>query len=468
MVIHMFKKYIGDKKFYKMVLTIAIPIMVQNGITNFVGFLDNIMIGQVGTDQMSGVSIVNQLMFVFNICIFGIVSGAGLFGAQFYGKGDHKGLRDTFRFRFIICMIAGVVAILLFIAKGEALISLYLHEGSATGNMLSTLQYGQDYLLVMMIGIIPFALAQIYSSTLRETGETVLPMIAGICAVFVNLILNYILIFGKLGAPALGVAGAAIATVVSRFIECGIIIIWTHTHQERNQFIHHAYRTFRIPVTLAKQIVLKGAPLMVNEALWASGMAVLLQCYSNRGLAVVAGMNISNTINNVFNIVYIALGDSVAIIIGQLLGANKMEEAKEKDTKLIFFSTASCFVVGTIMVILAPLFPAIYNTTDEVKTLATQFIRVMAICMPLCGFLHASYFTIRSGGKTIITFIFDSCYVWVISIPFAYVLTHFTAWSIVPIFFICQSLDFFKCILGYILVKKGIWINNIVNETSGK
>ncbi|MDD2972072.1 MAG: MATE family efflux transporter [Lachnospiraceae bacterium] len=460
----MFRKFIGDKHFYKMVLTIAIPIMVQNGITNFVGFLDNIMIGQVGTDQMSGVAIVNQLMFVFNICIFGIVSGAGLFGAQFYGKGDHKGLRDTFRFRILICILAGILSIVLFLSRGSALISLYLHEGSETGNIAATLQYGQEYLLVMVIGLIPFALTQAYSSVLRETGETVIPMLAGISAVFVNLILNYILIFGKFGAPALGVTGGAIATVISRFLECAIIIIWTHTHQERNQFIRDAYRSFRLPLPLTKQIIIKGTPLMINEALWASGMAVLLQCYSNRGLAVVAGMNISNTINNVFNIVYIALGDSVAIIIGQLLGANKMEEAKEKDTKLIFFSTASCFVVGAIMVVLAPLFPSIYNTSDEVKTLATQFIRVMAVCMPLCGFLHASYFTIRSGGKTIITFIFDSCYMWVISIPFAYVLTHFTPLAIVPLFFICQSLDLFKCVLGYILVKKGIWLNNIVDQ----
>ena len=462
----MLKKFIGDKRFYKMVLTIAIPIMIQNGITNFVGFLDNIMIGQIGTDQMSGVSIVNQLMFVFNICIFGIVSGAGIFGAQFYGKGDQEGLRDTFRFRFIVCIIASIGALVLFCAKGTALISLYLHEGSQTGNMASTLQFGEQYLLVMVIGLIPFAITQAYSSVLRETGETIIPMISGICAVLVNLTLNYILIFGKLGAPALGVIGAAIATIISRFVECSIIIIWTHTHTERNRFIQHAYRTFRIPATLAKQIIIKGSPLMINEALWASGMATLLQCYSNRGLAVVAGMNISNTINNVFNIVYIALGDAVAIIIGQLLGANKMEEAKEKDTKLIFFSTASCFVIGSIMILLAPLFPAIYNTSDEVKVLATQFIRIMAICMPLCGFLHASYFTIRSGGKTIITFIFDSCFVWVITIPIAFVLTHFTNLHIVPLFFICQAIDIFKCILGFVLVKKGVWINNIVDESA--
>ena len=462
----MIHKFIGDRKFYKMVLTIAIPIMIQNGITNFVGFLDNIMIGQVGTDQMSGVSIVNQLMFVFNVCIFGIISAAGIFGAQFYGKGDHEGLRDTFRFRFIVCILAGVLAILLFITKGDTLISLYLHEGSATGNIQNTLQFGKKYLLVMMAGLIPFAIGQAYSSTLRETGETILPMIAGIIAVFVNLILNYILIFGNFGAPALGVSGAAMATIISRFIECAIIVAWTHYNVERNRFIHQAFKTFRIPTPLIKQIIIKGLPLMLNEALWASAMAIMLQSYSNRGLAVVAGMNISNTINNVFNVVYIALGDSVAIIVGQLLGANKMKEARETDTRLIFFSVSSCIVIGIIMALCAPLFPAIYNTTDEVRSLATQFIRIIALCMPICAFLHSSYFTLRSGGKTIITFVFDSGFAWAISIPAAFILIHYTTLSIVPLYLICQLLDILKCILGFILVKKGVWLHNIVTSNS--
>lgn len=203
---------------------------------------------------------------------------------------------------------------------------------------------------------------------------------------------------------------------------------------------------------------------MLNEALWASAMAIMLQSYSNRGLAVVAGMNISNTINNVFNVVYIALGESVAIIIGQLLGANKMKEARETDTRLIFFSVSSCIVIGIIMALCAPLFPAIYNTTDEVRSLATQFIRIIALCMPICAFLHSSYFTLRSGGKTVITFIFDSGFAWVVSIPAAFILIHYTTFPIVPLYLLCQLLDILKCILGFVLVKKGVWLHNIVTS----
>lgn len=459
------KRFIGNKAFYRMVLAISIPIMVQNGITNFVSLLDNIMIGMVGTEQMSGVAIVNQLLFVFNISIFGIVSGAGIFGAQYFGGSNYEGVRHTFRFKIFGCILMIVAAILIFLTFGENLISMYLHGEGNEVELSTALEHGQRYLFVMLLGIIPFGIEQVYVSTLRECGETVVPMKAGIVAVLVNLVLNYILIFGKLGAPVLGVVGAAVATVISRYIEAAIVIIWTHRHKKKNPYIVGVYRSFYIPGSLIGKIVVKGTPLMVNEMLWAAGMAILMQCYSVRGLTAVAGLNISSTIANVFNVVYLALGNSVAIIVGQLLGAGKMKEARDTDTKLIAFSVASCLGIGAVLALLAPLFPMIYNTTDEVRNLATSFIRIIALFMPVGAFLNTSYFTLRSGGKTIVTFLFDSVFLWVASIPLAYTLSRFTGVPIVPLYFICQSVDLIKCAIGFVLVKKGVWIQNIV-ETS--
>lgn len=447
-----------------MVLLVAVPIMIQNGITNFVGLLDNVMVGQVGTEQMSGVAIVNQLIFVYSLCIFGGLSGAGIFGAQFYGQDNQAGVRDTFRFKIWIGIIITVIGFIIFGLLGDFLIQSYLSGEANQENVAIALNYGKQYLWIMMIGIIPFCVVQIYSSTLRETGETVLPMTAGIIAVAINLILNYILIFGKLGLPVLGVAGAAIATVVSRFVECAIVVIWTHTHKEKNIYVMGLYKSLRVPSWLTRKIMVKGMPLLVNEAFWAAGMAMLLQCYSVRGLNVVAGMNISNTIANVFNIVFIALGSSVAIIVGQLLGAGKMEEAKDTDTKMIAFSVAICVLIGIVMAVIAPFFPRMYNTSDEVRNLAEWFIIVAAIFMPQQAFMHAAYFTLRSGGKTIVTFFFDSVFVWVVSIPLAFVLCRYTSMNIVLIYFCCQGIDIIKCVIGFVLVKKGIWLQNIISE----
>ena len=458
------KKLIGDKKFYQMVLAIAVPIMIQSGITSFVGLIDNIMVGQVGTDSMSGVAIVNQLLFVFNLCIFGGISGAGIFTAQFFGQENHEGVRDTFRFKIIICAMITAIAILIFGACGSSLIALYLHEGSSSGDIGNTLTYGEEYLRIMLIGLIPFAISQAYCGTLRETGETIVPMKAGIAAVLVNLVLNYLLIFGHFGFPKLGIAGAAIGTIIARFIECLIVVVWTHRHHEKNPFIKGTYKTLRVPLALTNKIIIKGMPLLLNEGLWAGGMAVLMQCYSVRGLSVVAGINIANTIANLFNIVFLALGNAVAIIVGPLLGAGKMDEAKETAYKMIFFSVCCCLILGGIMVVVAPAFPMLYNTTDEVKDLAAWFIRIAAICMPIYGFLHATYFTLRSGGKTIITFIFDSVYLWLVSIPLAFMLAYYTGINILVVYLMCQLVDIFKCMLGYVLLRKGIWIQNLVTD----
>lgn len=457
------KKLIGDKKFYLMVLSIAVPIMVQNGITNFVAMLDNIMIGRVGTEQMSGVAVANQLIFVFNISVFGMVSGAGIFGAQFFGSKNMEGVRNTFRFKLISLTLLTVTGALILLFFGDRLISLYLQGEGTEESIRATLEYGGHYLRIMLIGIFPYALTQAYASTLRELGETVAPMRAGIAAVVTNTVLNYILIFGKFGAPCLGVAGAAIATVVSRFVECAAIILWTHTHGEQLEFIQGAYRSLRVPGTLVRQILLKGSPLMANEFLWSLGMATLTQCYSVYGLAVVAGLNISSTISNVCNVVWLAMGNALAIIIGQLLGAGKMEEARDTDRKLIFFSVASCFLIGGVLIFVAPLFPRIYNTSTEVRGLARNFIIVGACMMPFQAFLHAAYFTIRSGGKTVLTFFFDSGFMWICSIPVAFCLSRYSGLPILPTYILCQSLDLIKCIIGFVLVKKGIWLQNIVS-----
>lgn len=447
-----------------MVLMVAVPMMIQNGITNFVGLLDNIMVGRVGTEQMSGVAIVNQLMLVFNISIFGAISGAGIFGAQFYGRGDQKGVRDTFRFKIYACMLLLVVGLLLLGLWGEELILLYLHGENGDPSLQTTLHYGRQYLLVMLFGLPPFCIDQFYTSTLRECGETMLPMKSGIVAVLVNLVLNAVLIFGLFGFPALGVAGAAIATVVSRYVQMMITVIWTHRHKARMKFIDGAYKSFQIPAALTGQIILKGAPLMVNEILWSVGMATMMQCYSVRGLDVVAGMNISSTISNLFNVVFLAMGNAIAIVVGQRLGAGRLEEARDADNKLIAFNVMSCVVMGSLMILCAPLFPKMYNTTVEVKLLATSFIRVAAACMPLHGFMHAAYFTLRSGGKTMITFLFDSGFMWCVNIPVAYILSRYTGLPIVPLYLVCQLVEIIKCIVGFILVKKGIWIHNLVEE----
>ncbi len=461
----MLRKYIGDRAFYRRVLALTIPIMIQNGITNLVNMLDNVMVGRIGTVEMTGVAIANQLIFVFNLCIFGAVSGAGIFGAQFFGNGDHKGVQYTLRFKLLAVILLTGLGIGLFLLADEPLIQLYLQGEGSAADAKASLDCAQQYLRIMLVGLLPYSLVQCYSSTLRENGKSILPMAAGVIAVCTNLILNYILIFGHLGAPRLGIAGAAIATVISRFVELGIVTVGTHIQPRFNPFVVGLYHSLHIPRRLVGQIILKGLPLMVNETMWSLGIASLNQCYSARGLEVVSANNISSTFFNVFSVAFMAVGVAIGILLGQQLGAGDNDGAKDACRKLIAFSLTVSVVMGALFFLFAGLIPQLYNTTDSVRNLAADLMRITALAMPIDAFAHASYFTLRSGGKTWVTILFDSCFMWVVSVAAAYLMVHFTALPILVIYGIVQALNLLKCAAGYYLVKKGIWLNNMVANT---
>ena len=457
------KDYIkSGMPYYKRMLTIAVPIMVQSGITNFVSMIDNIMVGRVGTLQMTGVSIVNQIMMVFNLCIFGAMSGAGIFTSQFFGKKDSDGVRSTIQYKIIAALLLSAFGIGAFVTLGDTLVSFYLQGEGLQQDILQVASYSREYLKIMLLGILPFALSNVYSSSLRETNDRIVPMVATVAAVFTNLVLNYCLIFGNFGFPVLGINGAAIATVIARFVELFILMLWSHTHTKKYPFIKKLFRKFTMTRQDMGKITLITLPLLINEALWASGMAFLNQCYSIRGLDVVAAVNIVSTLSNVFNVVFISSGSAIGIIMSQLLGAEKKTEAKSSAMKLIWFSVFLSVIIGLVMALCSPLFPKIYKTSDTVRFIATELLFVVSFFMPVHAFTNGTYFTLRSGGKTVMTFIFDSGFVWLCSVPLAFVLSRFTAMPILTLFITIQLLDLLKCILGYIFVKKGVWLNTVV------
>ncbi len=452
------KSLIGDKKFYRMVLIVCIPIVIQNGFTNLASLLDNIMIGQLGTLSMSGVSISNQLFQVFNVSVFGAMSGAGIFLAQFYGRGNRDGVHNCFRIKMIIGVLISTIAICLFKMFGTSLISLYLNDNPE--DSLKTLNYGMQYMNVMLIGLIPFAITQVYSSSLRETGNTVLPMKASVIAVIVNFCINYILIFGNFGFPRLGVIGAAIGTVVSRVVEMCINI----TAGYKNEYLRDAMHLNKISPDIFMNVVKRGMPLLCNEILWSISIALISQCYSTRGLAAVAAINITTTVTNFFMIICYAMGNSISIIVGQRLGAGEVEYAKDCDLKMVFMNFLMCLCIGVTLFGCSPFIPQIYNTSVEVKNLASSLLRISACMLPIISLYYSSYFTMRAGGKTLLTFFFDSGYTFIFTFMVALCLTRFTDLPIFNVYLLVQCVDIPKAILGITLVKKGIWIHNIVNE----
>ncbi len=458
------KKLIGDKAFYKLMFAVAVPLMLQNGITSLVAMLDNIMVGRVGTEQMTGVAIANQLLFIYQLLIFGALSGAGIYTSQFHGLGDEKGIRYSFRFKLILCIAIAATATPLLLCLDTELIGLYLRSANAEGDPALTLFYAEQYMRIMLVGFIPFALAQAYATTLREMKETVLPMKAGLVAVAVNMVLNYLLIFGKMGLPEMGVNGAAVATVISRFAELAVVGIWTHMHSAKFSFIKKAYRSLRVPHGLAGKMMKTAAPLLINEGIWSVGMAALAQCYSLKGIYAIAGYNIANTLMQVSMLCCFAMGNAITILVGNQLGAGEIEKAKDTDRKLIAFSVASGLVIGALFAAIAPFFPRLYNTEDEVKRIAEYIIIINAAMLPVFSFNHSSYFTLRCGGKTLITFLFDGAFTICVNLPLAFALARFTSMDMVTLYAVCSAAEILKACIGFAFLRSGKWANTIVSR----
>lgn len=454
-----------NRLFYKRVLTLAVPIVIQNSITQMVSLLDNLMVGQLGTLPMSGVSIVNQLLLVFNLIIFGASSGTGIFTAQFYGSGDDEGIRHTFRFKVILAVLTSVVCITAFSVCGDALICLFLQGDGAAEDAEQMLAYGQEYLKLMLLGLLPFSISGSYASTLRECGETKVPMVASVTAVFSNLILNYILIFGHLGLPALGIAGAAIATVISRFVELAIVGGWTHLHAKRFPFIKGAYRSLYIPGHLLRMLFGRVTPLVLNETLWSVSVTFINQSYSTCGLHVVNAVNILGTIDNLSNVAGISMGNTVGILMGQMMGAAEPKERiLQKNQKLLRLNLMVSLALSVVLIAISGGFPKLYNTTQEIRSLAAKLILCMALAKPFRYYCLSVYYSIRSGGSTWVTFLYDCGFLAGVAVPLAFVLSRFTDISIIPMYLLCQVPEVFKSAVGAVLVKKGNWIHNLTQK----
>ena len=398
----------NDRSYIKTLLKIAIPMMVQNGISNFVNLLDNLMIGSIGTNAI-----------VFFLVIFGATAGVGIFTAQYKGKGDTEGIRYSFRFKLVFNAILSAICTLFFVLYSRHLINLFL-LGEAE-------------------------LTQAYGGTLRDLGNTKVPMFASVAAIFVNLIGNWLLIYGHFGLPAMGAEGAAIATVASRFVELAILIIYTGKHPDLFPFIKGAFKHFHVPGRLAGRFILRALPLMANETFWSLGMTTINQCYSYRSFDAVAATQIESTIWNLMGVAFIAMGEAVGIMMGHILGSGELEDAKKK--------------AGTMR-----RFTLLYNTTDEIRSLATVFILIAAANMPFCAYTHASYFIIRSGGNALITVLFDSVFTWVIVVPLAAYMSYFTGISIILMVAIIRATEIIKCLIAFAFVRSGIWVRNIVNK----
>ncbi|MCF7930212.1 MAG: MATE family efflux transporter [Acholeplasmataceae bacterium] len=450
------KSLIGDRAFYKQLIAVAAPLVLQQLITTSVQLVDNIMVGTLGKSAIGSVSIVNQLYFIVILITFGAMGGAGVFSAQYFGSKDYEKLKQTFRFKLLVGLMVAILSFVLFSFFGESLLRLFTDNPT-------TIAGGLSYLNIAKWSAFPWILSVAISNTFRETGITKPLLKISIAAILTNTALNFVLIFGLFGFPALGVVGAAIATLISRFVELGLTLILLK--KRGKLFNTKLLQLFHIEKKILAAIIVMAIPLTLNEALWSTGQTVFFHAYSTRGDDALAAMSITGTISQLVFVTFGGIATAVAVLVGNTLGRNQLAEAKDNAKKLIAFSVFIAALAGIILFALSFFMPGLYNVSDEAIHIAEFNLRVNALFIPVFSFNVALYFTLRSGGDTKSTFLMDAGFMWFVPVPISLILAYLTSLPVIYMFLIVQMLDIPKMLFGLSRYRKGHWIKNLALDT---
>lgn len=448
------KQWLGDAAFYQRLFALSVPLVLQQLITASIQIVDNVMVGQLGETAIGAVGVVNQLFFVVIITSFGVMSGSTIYMAQYFGAKNKDKLQQTFHFTILAALAVGVVAFGLFTFADAWLIGVFTQS-------LETTALAQDYIAIIRFGLFAFAISIAISSSLRVVGITKPILWISVITIMLNTALNAILIFGLFGAPALGVVGAAIATLVARVVEA-LLSLW-YLLQRQTIFKLELRKLLQIEFSVVKAVVIIGLPLLFNEFLWSMGQTTFLYAYSTRGDGALAAMNVTNTISQITFVMFQAIGAAAAVFVGNKLGENALEEAELNAKRLILIATLLAITVGGIQFILSFFVLDLYSVNELTKQAAQFNIRVNSLFVPLYTMNVTIFFIIRSGGDTVSTVLMDSGFMWVVAVPIALALAFFTTLPITTMFLLIQGTEFLKVAFAFNRFFQRRWIKNLAN-----
>ncbi len=443
----------ADKAFIKNLVRIAVPIAMQNLIVSSLSFVDTVMIGQLGETEIAAVGLGNQVFFLILIMIFGMGSGTAVFVAQYWGKNDAAGIRRSLG----ICLTGSLILASFFSAASifapEKVLALFTLDQAV-------IDTGKDYLVFVGISYLFTAVSTSFSTALRSTERPNIPMYASSVSLILNSLLNWVLIFGKLGFPALGVKGAAIATTISRLAETGILI--AIVYRRGGPLAGSLADFFSIDFAFVRRFVRTAFPVLMNETVWSLGMTVYKAIYARMGTSVLASTNIAETLINLIFVVFIGTGNAAAVIIGKKIGGGEEDRAQEYAKHFSVMSVAFALPLGAVMAALAPVVPMAFNVSPEVGRATRNILLVIACYLPFKALnMHTVVGIMRSGGDTTFAFCLDLCGVWLIGVPLAYICGLRMGLPIHIVYIFSQSEEAVKSLIGIGRVLSRKWIHNV-------
>lgn len=446
------KSVFGGRQFIRQLLSIAVPMMLQQLITSVVNLLDNLMVGQLGNYAISGVATVNRFFMIGSFAMMGISSASSIFIAQFYGSENEKAMKQSFRYSIVASLIAFM----------PFLIAAYLIPGQIIGFFSPDPQLHEaamQYIFVAALTFIPQAISVAAMNAMRAVGETRLPLTISIVSVLTNALFNYLLIFGHFGFPALGILGAALGTLIARLVELVLVLIV----MKRSNFAFgsRVIDLFKIPKRLIATITKKSFPLMVNEIGFSLGLALLYKFYGTRGADVQTAISMAGTTADLFFVLFGGMAAATTVFVSQPLGQNNIEKAKTNAYRILRFAIVLAVVFGVNMFALSWVTPNLYAVSDEIRSTAANFIRIQAFFLWIYMINTECYFILRAGGDMRRTLMLDSGFMILINLPIVAAFAYLTDIPAVFLYMIGQTTDIIKIILSVTLVKKGTWLQNL-------
>lgn len=431
--------------------------MLQSVLSNLLNFIDNIMVGRMGTVAIESVSIVNQIFFVYICVVCGTISGVGVFSTQCFGKKDYQGVREIFQIKWIFTILIIFITIVVFLLFRSTLVDLYLHQCDY-GKRMDVLKSVKLYWPFIILSAIPFGLKNIYASTLNESGNTTITMYSAVIAVVSNTILNYVLIYGKLCFPELGVRGAAIATFTSRCIELVVIFIFSRQFG----FFRNIYSSFVVTKEYLLKITKNITPLIVNTFFWSYSFSISIQIYSLKNMENIAIMSIATSFTYVFIDFLVAVGEAAEIILGHELGKSNFTLANILAKRFLWITFVIAVFFSFVIYGSSFYFPAFYNVSDDIKSMSTKCIQSFAVTFTITTLVNSIFHILRAGGKTVLTTLLDSVFMWGVILPVQFLLVKHTNLELQQVYFLILSLQLLQMIIGYRLITKGVWIKNLI------
>ena len=447
---------IKNRDLLRMMGKVALPIAAQSLIASSLSLIDNLMVGSLGELELNAVGVSVQMFFVNWMLLFGFTSGSATFISQFYGVKDIKNIKKTTGFTLTI---AGCIGLMFFVVGTffpEYVLRIFT-------KFPEVIELGVVYIRTGAPCFLFLAITQPFTVALRATQQTKLPLYASVTALATNTFLNYVLIFGKFGAPALGVQGAALATSIARFIEMSIIlfIVFGKKNVVAGKFSEY----FSFGKDLAGRIIRNSLPTTIQETMWGFGTSLYIAAFARIGITAGAAIQACNTINNMFCLAGFSVGDAVLILVGQKLGEGKMELAYEMSKKMLVVGLILGAVAGVGLIITGGPLLTMFDFTEEGAETAMKILIVYGVTLWLNLYNGVQVSgTLRCGGDTRFAMIAETCTVWLIGVPLAFITSLYFGW---PVYFALLAVKTEELVKGIIMTKRYLskkWLNNVIND----